>query len=291
MNSQIKISKKVFLRNAEQDEIWLQDKIYENPSILGLGTLVPVSKEKKQSTGGKLDILLKDPEDNSMYEVEIMLGETDPSHIIRSIEYWDLEKKRYPQRQHFCVLCAESFERRYFNVLQLLSLNIPMIAIQIDLLEVEGQKILNFTKIFDIYEEPEEEESSPANEAFWQKNSLWTLNAAKKVLNVLTEVDGNLTFRFTQSYITIAKQGKNLYYFAMRAKPRSLFWFKEKDDERIEKIKALIDKDNIFYTYNKYNEFVMSIDENSLQYKNALQEIHKIRFPKESVNQENTHGH
>ena len=31
-----------------------------------------------------------------MYEVEVMLGETDPSHIIRCIEYWDIEKRKYP---------------------------------------------------------------------------------------------------------------------------------------------------------------------------------------------------
>lgn len=45
--------------------------------------------------------MLKDPADNTMYEVEVMLGETDPSHIIRSIEYWDNEKRKYPQKQNF----------------------------------------------------------------------------------------------------------------------------------------------------------------------------------------------
>ena len=69
----------------------------------------------------------------------------------------DNEKRKFPQRQHFCVLIAESFDRRYFNVIQLLSLNVPMIAIQADLLESGGEYILNFTKILDIYVEPEEE--------------------------------------------------------------------------------------------------------------------------------------
>ena len=120
MESNIKIGKKVFIRNAGKDEYWLQDLIYENPKILGLGNLIPVNKEKKQANGGRLDILLKEPTENLMYEVEVMLGETDPSHIIRAIEYWDNEKRKYPQRQHFCVLVAESFDRRYFNVIQLM---------------------------------------------------------------------------------------------------------------------------------------------------------------------------
>ena len=158
MEKEIKIGNKIFIRSAGKDEYWLQDIIYDNPKVLGLGNLVPVNKEKKQSSGGRLDILLKDPEQNSMYEVEVMLGETDPSHIIRAIEYWDNEKRKYPQRQHFCVLVAESFDRRYFNVIQLMSLNIPMIAVQADLLEVNGERILNFTKIIDIYIEPEESE-------------------------------------------------------------------------------------------------------------------------------------
>jgi hypothetical protein len=83
MSEQIKFGNKVFIRNAGKDEYWLQDLIYENPAQLGLGDLVPVNKEKKQISGGRLDILLKDPADNNaMYEVEVMLGETDPSHII-----------------------------------------------------------------------------------------------------------------------------------------------------------------------------------------------------------------
>ena len=44
-----------------------------------------------------LDILLKDPQDDTMFEVEVMLGETDETHIIRTIEYWDNEKRRWPQ--------------------------------------------------------------------------------------------------------------------------------------------------------------------------------------------------
>jgi len=60
---------KIGIRAAEKDEYWLQDQIWENPSILTLGDLQPINREKKQSSGGKLDILLKDPRDNSMYEM------------------------------------------------------------------------------------------------------------------------------------------------------------------------------------------------------------------------------
>ena len=86
------------IRECGKNEFWLRDKIYDDPTILGLGNLQAVTKEKVQPQGGRLDLLLKNPEDDSMYEVEIQLGPTDESHIIRTIEYWESEKKRWPRR-------------------------------------------------------------------------------------------------------------------------------------------------------------------------------------------------
>jgi hypothetical protein len=40
-----------------------------------------------------VDLLLQNPETKRRYEVEIQLGATDEAHIIRTIEYWDIEKK------------------------------------------------------------------------------------------------------------------------------------------------------------------------------------------------------
>ncbi len=255
----VKFGKKVFIRNANKDEFWLQDIIYKNPSILGLGDLITLNKEKVQSSGGRLDILLKDSSDDAMYEVEIMLGETDPSHIIRTIEYWDNEKRKYPQRQHFAVLIAESFERRYFNVVQILSLNIPMIAIQADLLEVGKEYVLNFTKILDIYEEPSDiEEVDPVTETTWQKKSKWTLNLAKQFLENLPNEKAKLNF--TQSYISIIINGRNAYYFNKRTQPTSILWFKIKDDEKADSVKKILDKNEILYSINRYKEFLINID-------------------------------
>ncbi len=88
-----------------------------------------------------------------MYEVEVMLGETDETHIIRTIEYWDNEKRKWPQRQHFAVLVAEHINRRFFNVIHLLSHSIPIIAVQVSMLIANGKKSISFTKVLDTYEE------------------------------------------------------------------------------------------------------------------------------------------
>lgn len=290
MSDQIKISKKVSIKDAGHDEYWLQDEIYKNPSILGLGDLVQVSKEKKQSSGGKLDILLKDPEDDSMYEVEVMLGETDPSHIIRSIEYWDLEKRRYQQREHFPVLIAESFERRFFHVMYLLSLNIPMIAIKVELLEVEGQRVLNFIKILDVYEEPgiEEEESvqADATQETWKLKAKWSLEAADELLRILKSLDNNLLRYTTQNYICIAQlERRPLYWVENMKEPKSRLIFRENDDKKVEAIKSILDSENIGNYYRKSDRLfhVKPIDKDYLlQRESTLKKIHNIRFPKKS---------
>jgi len=124
---EIPIASTISIRDSGFDEYWLQDQIYENPTCLGLGELESVAKERQQSSGGRLDILLKNPEDDTMYEVEVMLGETDETHIIRTIEYWDNEKRKWPQRQHYAVLVAESITRRFFNVIHLFSHSIPIL--------------------------------------------------------------------------------------------------------------------------------------------------------------------
>src|SRR6185503_10097106 len=103
-------------------------------------------REKTQSQGGRLDLLLKNPEDDSMFEVELQLGATDESHIIRTIEYWYHEKRRWPNRSHTAVLVAEVINNRFFNVVQLLSMAVPIIGIQVNVVDVDGNKGLHFTK-------------------------------------------------------------------------------------------------------------------------------------------------
>ncbi len=46
------------------------------------GDLSVIQRERQQSKGGRIDFLMSDPETSTMYEVEVMLGATDESHII-----------------------------------------------------------------------------------------------------------------------------------------------------------------------------------------------------------------
>ena len=114
--------------NPEIKEDMIQKYIFDNPAVIGLGDLTALRREKIQPAGGRLDMLFGD-DDNTRYEVEIQLGATDPSHIIRTIEYWDSEKKRYPQYDHCAVIVAEEITGRFMNVISLFNGSIPLIAL------------------------------------------------------------------------------------------------------------------------------------------------------------------
>jgi hypothetical protein len=194
------------LRQLGRNEAWLQKFIFDNPSVLGLGDLQGVRRERVQSSGGRLDMLLTEPSSNDMYEVEIMLGETDESHIIRTIEYWDAEKRRWPQRKHTAVLVAERINSRFYNVLHLLSLNCPIIGIQCNALEVDGKTGLHFTRIIDAYVEAEvelDEESSPQDEKLWQQRFPLQVKLAQKLESLAKESFQDVELRFVPQYMAI----------------------------------------------------------------------------------------
>ena len=117
-------------RHPELDENWVQSRIAEDPSILGLGDVVLKDRERPQPRAGRLDLLLQEVESNRRYKVEVQLGPTDESHIIRTIEYWDIERRRFPQYEHTAVIVAEDITSRFLNVISLFNGMIPLVAIQ-----------------------------------------------------------------------------------------------------------------------------------------------------------------
>ena len=114
--------------HPELTEKWVQERIAEDPSILGLGDLILKDQERMQPRAGRLDLLLQDAEASQRYEVELQLGNSDESHIVRTIEYWEIERKRYPQYDHTAVIVAEDITSRFLNVIGLFNGAIPIIA-------------------------------------------------------------------------------------------------------------------------------------------------------------------
>jgi hypothetical protein len=282
MGDKVIVGRPISIAEAGHDEHWLRDIICEDPSILGLGELQLLTKERVTSSGGILDLLLTDPEDRSMYEVELMLGETDESHIIRTIEYWDNQKRVYPQREHYAVIIAEEITSRFFNVIRLMSSSIPMIAIKVSLIKVGEQEVLNFTTILDIYEEPEEAitEESLKDENYWKQYSDWTLETAKIFYHQLLPLLPKSKLNYVKNYISIY-DGTNIYFLNKRARDKTSLAIHIKSNARskiVDIIKAKLDSNNISYSYyNKYGDFYVTVDKEMIvKYKELFNEITKI---------------
>ena len=148
MANLVKMERVSLKNNPYIKEDLIQNFIFNDPSVLGLGDLTPIQRERIQPAGGRLDILLAD-DNGTRYEVEVQLGATDPSHIIRTIEYWDTEKKRYPQYDHCAVIVAEEITGRFMNVISLFNGSIPLIALQISAYKMGDDISLTFTKVID----------------------------------------------------------------------------------------------------------------------------------------------
>src|SRR5712671_5380612 len=158
--------------HPEFNEKWVQDLMANDPSILGLGDLVLRDRERVHPRAGRLDLLLQDPETKRRYEVELQLGSTDEAHIIRTIEYWDIERKRYPQYDHSAVIVAEGITARFLNVISLFNGHIPLIAIQMNALRFGDQISLVFTTVMDQLAlglvEEDEEVQAVTDRNFWE---------------------------------------------------------------------------------------------------------------------------
>lgn len=214
--------------HSEYSEKWVQHLIADDPSILGLGDLVLRAVERRQPRAGRLDLLLQDTDTLRRYEVEIQLGSTDESHIIRTIEYWDIERKLYPQYEHCAVIIAEDITSRFLNVISLFNGTIPLIAIQMQTLKVGDNLTLVFTKVLDelvrgLVDEDEDAKAAPTDRAFWEKKaSKATVNLADEMLELLHEFDSSLKLNYTKFYIGLEKEGQSYNFVAFRPKKNQL---------------------------------------------------------------------
>ena len=203
------------------NEKWAQNRIAEKPSILGLGDVILKDKERSQPRAGRLDLLFQDADGNRRYEVEIQLGSSDESHIIRTIEYWDIERKRYPQYDHVAVIVAEEITSRFLNVIGLFNGMIPLIAIQMSAIRLDGKVGLFFTTVLDqvtlgLVDEDEEIQET-TDRAYWEhRASKKTVQMADKVLEVAKQFDGTLELKYNKFYIGLTKQGVSNTFLTFR---------------------------------------------------------------------------
>ena len=198
------------------NERWLHQQLENDPSLLGLGDLQAIDSERKQPSGGRLDLLMRDPESLARYEVEIQLGATDETHLVRTIEYWDIERRRYPQYEHTAVIVAEEITGRFLNVISLFNGFIPLIAIQIKGVQVDQAFTLVATKVLDVMPlgTDEEDEGGEFDRNFWeQKSSPASLALVDRLVDMIRGESPGIGPKFNKHYIGLAMPGSSAQNF------------------------------------------------------------------------------
>ena len=206
------------------NEQWLHNRLIDNPGLLGLGDLEVRSSERRQPSGGRLDLLLEDTENRIRYEVEIQLGELDESHIIRTIEYWDIERRRYPQYDHIAVIVAEDVTSRFLNVISLFNGAIPLIAIQIKGVSVNDLFTLVATRVVDlaVLGTVEEDEGEIVDRGFWEgKASPSSLQIVDDLIELTRGVQPNVNPKYTKHYIGLDVGGQSRNFLVLRPRKAS----------------------------------------------------------------------
>ena len=210
--------------NPKYNEAWLQKHIWDHPEVLGLGNLDSWAKEKTLPSGGRLDLLFQEDKETDTprrYECELQLGATDETHIIRTIEYWDIERKRYPQYDHVAVLVAEEVTGRFLNVIHLFNGFIPLIVLKMTAYEIDGDIALTFVKVLDEVQLGVEENdvSEPADRPYWENKS------CKEMLKLTDQL-----FSIVQAIDPVAKLNYNKHYIGLKRNnnAENYCWFKPK---------------------------------------------------------------
>jgi hypothetical protein len=265
--------------NKEITEKTIQEKIAEDPSIMGLGDLILKDKERLQPRAGRLDLLMQDPDSNRRYEIEVQLGKTDENHIIRTIEYWDIEKKRYPQYDHCAVIIAEDITSRFLNVISIFNGFIPLVAIQMNAYKFGNEIGLVFTKVLDEMPlglvEEDEEIQEETNREYWLKRATEaTVKMADQMLEIINSFKPGYALKYNKFYIGLAKDGQPNNFALFR--PKKSFMRIEIKLPKSDDLDELIEKhglDEMGYD-SKWGKYRIRLDKGDIKkYEELLKDL------------------
>jgi len=235
-----------------QDERWLQEKIEQEPTILGLGELSLVGRERRQPTGGRIDFLFHDKEKQTMYEVEVMLGALNESHIIRAIEYWDIEKRRFPSQDHKAVIIAEDITNRFFNIVYLMNKSIPIIALQLGAYKHNETLFLTFTRVLDSFidqTDVEEVAEESVDRAYYESRfNKGSLEVMDSVVEIARSLDPQTKVTYNKGHVAIGTPIRNYCWPNPRKSDAYCYLEIRVGDDNLDAVKTLLAENALPFT-------------------------------------------
>jgi hypothetical protein len=275
------------------NESWVEDRIAENPSILKLGSLDVKDRQRRQRNG-ILDLLLVDPIEGRRYEVEIQLGATDETHIIRTIEYWDIERQKYPSEEHIAVIVAEDITSRFLNVISLFNRSIPIIAIQMKALRNGSNVGLYFTTVLDLTHcrpvEEDDETDAVADRGYWEdKVGKEQLSLIDDLYELSDQLFKNRIIQFKKRRIVLSRKDRSGGGIAFL--PRQNFTLcqipLEQNDEKTKKLENS-GIDMMRYKYQRYRLRLRpgDISKHKEIFKEILQDLQKANTDSDEADED-----
>jgi predicted transport protein len=226
-------------------------------------------KERIQPRAGRLDILLQEPETKKRYTVEIQLGKTDEAHLVRTLEYYDIERKRYPQYQHCAVIVAEDITTRFLNVISMFNGTIPLIALQMKAYEVGNDVALVFTKILDevnlgLVDEDEEIQELVDRDYWLKKSSSDVMKLTEECLTIMKSVVPDVEFKYNKHYIGLTTNGYTNNFITIG--PRKKFFVLSIRINSNEEVKKMVEESGLdVREYNRWGRYDISIQKSDLK--------------------------
>jgi len=271
MATHIKLKTINLKNNPQYDERWLHEVISEDPSILQIGDVIVKDRERIHPGAGRLDLLLQEADGHGRFEVEIQLGTTDESHIIRTIEYWDIERKRYPQYDHTAVIIAEDITSRFLNVISLFNGYIPIMALQVSAVETSDGVGLHFTKVLDTvrlgYLGEDEDTSELTDRNYWEtkRGTQKTVKLADQILDISKEFISSIEQSYNKYYIGFWVEGKPLNFAICRPQKNALrLEIRLPKSEEYDEIIATSDLDMLDYD-KRWGNYRLRLTENDIE--------------------------
>ena len=150
-------------------------------------------------------------------------------------------------------------------MVHLLSLAVPVIGIQVNIVEVGSLKALHFTKVIDSYEESEEEETPQRtyDEIHWVDNYPGAIECARWYRNLLAQYyEEEIPTKYFESYISLTVGGIARVWVNKRKNDRALIEVKYVEQDMSEAVDHLNQEGVAFGTRsNKYLTFNVNLQQ------------------------------
>jgi hypothetical protein len=124
---------------------------------------------------------------------------------------------------------AEEITSRFLNVISLFNGVIPMMALQLNAMQVDEKIILNFTKVLDeistgaVEQEEELSEREATDRNYWEeKGSELSMGLADECLELLKEIDATLALTYNKYYIGLRQGNRANNFVIFKAKKKFL---------------------------------------------------------------------